>query len=322
LRGISHARRVMLSFPFRGRGKELRLLTFHETFKINENMTFVEEGVKRVSLKNLRLSETDLDFLVETAHPGIVDKVKLKRIIKEDEEFRNSFITDQKVFRRLMDDEEIFLKISPTLFFEILLRKVARDLKGASFTVERTGTMKIAVFDAKEVVEFLTRESLLDYLANMLSSFIRIESYTISFEVGKGVWEKARFSDSDIFSLMGICDMVGEEHRFGPYKRIADICLFILGVFPDYVESEYRYPFSGQVRPQFRGKARISPEEYEKEGRKFYKLAAEHQAARELKMVEVLEALHENFEKAKEPLNFITEHYLQHERQEMFGQRT
>ena len=299
--------------------EELRLLTFCETFEINEDMTFVEKGVMRVSLKNSRLSETDLDFLVETAHPGIVDKVRLKRIIKEDEEFRNSFITDQKVFRRLMDDEEIFLKISPTLFFEILLRKVARDLKGASFTVEKTGTMKIAVFDAKEVVEFLTKESLLDYLANMLSSFTRIESYTVSFEVGKGVWEKARFSDLDIFSLMGICDMVEEERRFGFYKRIADICLFILGVFPDYVESEYRYPFSAQVRPQLRGKARIGPQDYEKEGRKFYKLAAEHQAARELKMAEVFEALHENFDKAKKPLNFITEHYLQHKRQEMLG---
>ena len=68
-----------------------------------------------------RLSENDLDFLIETVHPEVIDKLKLKQIIREDEAFRNTFIADEKVFRRLMDDEEIFLKISPTLFFEILL---------------------------------------------------------------------------------------------------------------------------------------------------------------------------------------------------------
>jgi hypothetical protein len=100
----------------------------------------------------------------------------------------------------------------------------------------------------------------------------------------------------------------------GFYKRIADICLFILGIFPDYAERDYRHPFSGQVRPHIRGKVRISPEDYEKEGRKFYKLAAEHPSAKELDLSEVFWALHENFQKAKKPLNFIADHYLQYTR--------
>jgi hypothetical protein len=96
-----------------------------------------------------RLSERDLDFLVEAAYPDMVDKIRLKQVLREDEEFRNSFITDEKIFRRLMSDEEIFLKISPVLFFEILLRRIARDLKrGASPLKIRT--MKIPIFDAKE----------------------------------------------------------------------------------------------------------------------------------------------------------------------------
>jgi len=259
-----------------------------------------------------------LDFLVDTASPEVTNKPKLKQIIREDEDCRNSFVADDKVFRKLMDDEEIFLKISPTLFFEVLHRKAAKDLAGVSYTVERTSTMRIPVFDTKQVVEVLTKESLLLYLAGMLSSLTKIDSYAISFRVGKGIWKKTRFNDLDIHSLMSFCGAVEDEYRLGFYKRIADICLFILGIFPDYAERDYRYPFSGQLRPQIRGKVKISPEEYEKEGRRFYKLAAEHQSARELDLSEVFWTLHGNFQKAKKPLNFIAEHYLNYKRQKCF----
>ncbi len=60
-----------------------------------------------------RLSERDLDFLVETASPEIKDRSRLKQIIQEDEDFRNSYVGDEKVFGKLMDDEDIFLKTSP-----------------------------------------------------------------------------------------------------------------------------------------------------------------------------------------------------------------
>ena len=73
--------------------------------------------------RSLRLSDKDLDFLVETVSPGVIDKPKLKQIVKEDEGFRNTFIDDEKVFRRLVNEKEAFLKISPALFFEVLLRK-------------------------------------------------------------------------------------------------------------------------------------------------------------------------------------------------------
>jgi hypothetical protein len=267
----------------------------------------------------MRLSDKDLDFLIETAHPEVVDKVQLKKIIEGDEEFRISFISDEKIFRRLIGDEEIFLKISPLLFFEILLRKVANDLKGISFTIEKTGSMKIPVFDTKDVVDFLKKKDLLDYLADMLSSFTRIESYTVSFETRKGTWEKVRLNDLDIFSLMSLCDVVEDESRIGFYKRIADICLLILGIFPDYAEREYRYPFSAQIRPSVQGRSRISPEEFEKEGRKFYKLAAEHHFAKEMELSEIFWTLHEDFQIAKKPLNFIAEHYLRYQRQKLFS---
>ena len=272
-----------------------------------------------VKSRSSRLSDRDLDFLIETVSPEVREKVRLKQIITEDDTFRNSFLGDEKVFRRVLYDDELFLRISPSLFFEILLRKAADDLKELSYTVEKISTMRIPVFDTKDVVEFVTEESLLTYLADMLSSFTRIESYAIAFRIRKGMWRKFRFNDLDIHSLMTICEAVEDEYRLTLYKRIADICLFILGIFPDYAEHEYRYPFSGQLRPQIRGRVRMSPEEYEQEGRKFYKLAAKHEAASELDLSEVFWALHENFQKAKKPLNFIAEHYFQSRRHTFFG---
>jgi len=271
------------------------------------------------NLKGLRLSDSDLGFLVDTVSPEVRDRSRLKQIIRQDRDFRNRYIGDEKVFTRLMDDDELFLKISPTLFFEILLRKAASDLEEVSYTVEKTSTMRIPVFDTKDVVELLTKEPLLGYLADMLASFTRVESYVISFRVKKGVWKKIRFNNLDIVSLISLCQAVQDEYRLGLYKRIADICLFILGVFPDYAERDYRYPFSGQLRPQIRGKLRMSPADYETEGRKFYRLAAEHQSARELDLSEVFWALHGNFQKAKKPLNFIAEHYLHYRKHKVFG---
>lgn len=263
-------------------------------------------------LERLRLSKRDLDFLVETVSPEVKDKARLKQIIAEDEDFRNSFIGDEKVFRRLMDEREIFLGISPLLFFEILLRKTARELEGASYTVEKNSTTKIPVFDTKEVVDLLNQESVLLYLADMLSSFTKIESYTIPLKLKKETWEEIRFHDLDILNLMSFSQAVEEEYKLGFYKRIADICLFVLGIFPGYAERDYRYPFSGQVRPHIFGKLRISPEDYVEEGRKFYKLAAEHPAAKEFDLSEIFWALHRDFQKAKKPLNFLEEHFLRY----------
>lgn len=264
--------------------------------------------------KRMMLSENDLNFLVETVSPEVTDKHHLKQIIQEDMDFRGTFVASEKVFKRIMDDEEIFLKITPRLFFEVLLRMACSDLEKRAYTVEKTRTMRIPVFDSKDVVELLTKESLVFYLADMLSSFTKIESYRLSFRVRKGVWKKIQFNDLDLESLRNMAEMVDDLYRFGFYKRIADICLFMLGIFPDHAEREYRYPFSGELRPRIPQRMRISPEEYEKEGRRFYKLAAEHHAAKELELSETFMTLHGHFEKAKKPLNLIAERYLPYKR--------
>ena len=267
---------------------------------------------------SMQMSDRDIDFLIEAAASGVGDKANLKQILRNDADFRNSFVRDEKVFNKLIADDEIFLKISPSLFFEILLHNAARTLSKTSYTLEKTRNMNIPVFDTRDLVELLNDQSIVTYLANMLSTFTRIESYTITFRVRTGFWRKIRFNDMDITSLIRFSEAVDDEFRLGLYKRIADVCLFILGIFPEYAERSYRYPLSGEIRPQVTANAKISPEEYEQKGQQFYKLAAEHQAAVEMDLSDVFWALHENFQKAKKPLNFIADFYLTTRRHHLF----
>jgi hypothetical protein len=266
----------------------------------------------------LRYADTDLAFLVETAAPEVTDKAGLRQLIKVDEDLRNAFIEDENTSQRILTDREVFLKISPKLYFEILLQKTRRDLEGTSHTIEKAGFKKIAVFDSKEVVDLLSRKEILLYLADVLASFIKVETYSIFYPAEEGIWREISFSDLDIDSLIVFSESVDEEYKLGFFKRIADICLFILGLFPEYVRANYRYPFSGELRPQTAGRIRRSLEDYEEEGRKFYHLAAEHPAARSVELSEVFNLLQEKFSTAKKPLNFIAQYYLQYRQLDLF----
>lgn len=260
------------------------------------------------------LTGADLAFLVSTAAPEICNQERMKQILEEDEDFRNAFLDDDRTIRSVVSDREVFLKISPRLYFEILLRKVRKELETASHTIEHGGLHKVAVFDAGKVVDFLSQKAVLVYLADMLSSFTKVESYSIPYRVRERVWRKIRYHDADVDCLIRNMEFAGEELRFPFYKRIADICLFLLGVFPEYVRSASRYPLSGEQRPRFVGWTRWSMEEYEEEGRKYYKLASLHPMARDQELSEVFGLLHDSFHVARKPLLLIAENYMHCER--------
>ncbi|MCX7912692.1 MAG: hypothetical protein N2506_07035 [Dehalococcoidales bacterium] len=271
-----------------------------------------------LNLESLKLTESDLDFIVRAAAPESADRERLKRLIQTDDDFRKAVIGDERVFRRVMDDEEVFLKISPALYFEVLLRRTLEELKKTSHTVEKIGGERVPVFDTAAVIGLLSREPVLEYLADMLASFTRTESYTIPVRVKKGIWRRLRFSDMDIDALSHLSETTDEENRFAFYKRIADICLFILGIFPEYAQFDYRYPGPSPAKPKLK-LGRRGVQDYEEDGRKFYRLAAEQVSARALDLSRVLWLLHENFSTARKPLNFISQHYFAHRKKQLFG---
>ena len=60
-------------------------------------------------------------------------------------------------------------------------------------------------------------------------------------------------------------------------------------------------------------------EDYETEGRRFYRLAEEHPAARLMDLTDVFALLRENFTSARKPLAFIASRYLHSKRHHLFG---
>lgn len=141
--------------------------------------------------------------------------------------------------------------------------------------MEQAGKQAIPVFDTAKVVELLARPEVLDYLSQMLASCTRIQSYTVPMRARRGILRRVRYNDMDIDSLVRFCATADESHRFSFYKRIADVCLFISGLFPG----------SGEMRPLSVRRLRRSPEDYEREGRQFYGLAQRHPTAQALSEV-------------------------------------
>jgi len=273
-------------------------------------------------IPELSLSEKDLDFIVGQAAPNAQHATHLKRLLREDPDFRKALVGDDKVFERVMDDEEIFLKISPTLYFEVLLRKANKQLEVATYTVERSGRKNIPVFDTHDVVRLLSEGEVLLYLAHMLASFTRVHSYTTSVRIRRGIRRRERFNDMDIDSLLRVSANVSEEQRFGFYKRIADVCLFITGIFADYAFFDYQYPRSSQARPLTTARLRRSLEDYEENGKRYYALAERHPTAQLLDLSEVFALLRQNFTSARKPLSFIAAHYLHSQKHSLFLAQT
>jgi hypothetical protein len=265
-----------------------------------------------------RLADHDLIYLVETLMPETKDVEETARRIGSDELLLEAMLDDEDLFQRLLGNEEVLVQVSPWLFFAVLLRRARHDLQQETYTVERRSRQKVHLFDADRVLELLEQGPLRDYLAAMLASFTRIRSVTVPVRVRQGIWRRYRTNELDVDSMMRYCQAVEEPYRFDIYKRIGDACLFLAGMFPEYIDNQYRYPLTHQLRPQSRGRICASLEDYEAHGRAFYRLAAEHESARAEGLDEVLAMLSENFVLAEKPLTFMANRYLQFARQRLF----
>jgi hypothetical protein len=266
-----------------------------------------------------RWSYRDLRFVVQALIPERGDPEHVVDLLQEDQQLLDAMLQDDRLFQELMADEEIFLSISPQFFFRVLLVRARRDLEKELYTVERRQQQKVVLFDAHQVVDLLAQRGVCDYLAAMLASFTRINSVTIPIRVQPGIWRRLRVNDLDVDSLIGYAESIEEEHRFGAYQRIADACLFLIGMFPEHIEASQRYPLSGQPRLRLRSSLLHSLEDYESYGQAFYRLAAEHRVGRLQGLDEVLTTLSQQFILAEKPLAFVAERYLALRKHRLFA---
>lgn len=263
-------------------------------------------------------TDQDILFLVETVLPERDDRERLVAIAREDPGLLDALLSHDKVFERLTGDQEMLVRATPQLYFSVLLHRARKELVVTPYTVERRQGQRVAVFDSRRAARLLDDRDLRDYLAGMLASFTRVRSATWRVRARQSIWHRRRFSDLDVDSLIRYAGATVEEQRFEVYRRIGDVCLFLAGMFPEYIEARERYPLSGLRRPS-RGSLYRSIEDYERAGRTFYDLAAGHRAAGAAGVRPALSTLAQDFTLAKKPLSFLSEHYLQMRKQALFG---
>lgn len=250
------------------------------------------------------LTKKDIKFISETL--SIPDQYM--RNMEDLEEF----IGDELLFKRVMNEEEIFLKISPFLFFKILVKRAHRELKWESYTVEKHGMYSVYVFDTDMLSDILERREVRDYLALLLASFSRIKSFVIYLMIRKRFY-KFKQSSLDVEMLEEELTYLEEEKRFLLLKRIADTVLFLSGIFPDYVRK--------RAELLSKSKKKSTAEiinEFEEKGSLYYQLAAMHDEAKKLGLSEVLYTFSQNFSLLKKPLNLIEKRYLSFRKHKIF----
>ena len=273
----------------------------------------------------LDFTDRDLEFLVAVVVSRAANASSVREAIRNDPEYRKAIVSDERVFSQVINDNESFLKISPGLYFEVLLRRAQRDLGSSTYTIEREGRKNIPVFDTGKVAGFLDTPNVLEYLANMLASFTRIRSFAVPVRVRKGIRRRVRYNDMDVDSLIDFAARVDESERFSYYKRIGDVCLFLTGFFRDSTYSSKstfnsNFKSGAYSRTNFTRKRRRSLEEYESEGRRFYRLAEEHPTAGVLELTDVFSVLRDQFSAARKPLTFLSSRYLHSRHNNLFSE--
>jgi hypothetical protein len=267
---------------------------------------YIFTGVKRSWLS---FTDDDLAFLITTLMPETTDHQRMIRVLREDEEILEGMLADEKVLHRLLDAPSFtLLRVSPDFFFSVLLARVRIDLARQPWTLERTSRLSMVLFDSPQVVELLSNREIRHYLAALLVSFVRVNSFSATVRVRNGVWRRVRFSDFDIDSLLRYGNALDESQRFPAYKRIADICLFTLGIFspsPGPQDAPLAL-FNARLRMAIRR----SREDYIEQGGTFYRLAARHRDASAEQLAEVLALLSEKIALAAKPLTVMSAKYL------------
>ena len=99
----------------------------------------------------MRLTDSDLNFVVETVAKRRRDHDHIVELVRDREELCEAMLDDPRLAERLVNDEEVFVRVSPYLMFAVLLRRVRRDRldrarvrageRHGSSTVERCGPL-------------------------------------------------------------------------------------------------------------------------------------------------------------------------------------
>lgn len=123
---------------------------------------------------------------------------------------------------------------SPFLTFAVAVHRTAAALDSATFVEERCAPrLRVPVFDTDVLRRLLADPERRYFLVELLASYTRISSGVTWTRTARG-WRRRRFSELDPARLAELLEVVQPVERPGIYRRLGDLALFLLGVFPDH----------------------------------------------------------------------------------------
>lgn len=256
----------------------------------------------------MQWNEADLRFIIETAVTRRQDHAQIVELVRDKPDLVAPLLDDPRLADRLLREREAVARISPRLLFTILLRRLRRDLEQHEVVYEREGGYRLPVFAGSQARALLDEPGMVDYLIDLLCSFVRTHSGTVYWKE-RGFWRKRKFSDLNLDDMVALCHLVAPEWRPRLYKRIGDIALFLSGVFPDHLTQLWKGARHRVQEPR-------TVSDYEREGRYFYRLAARQ--AEPPWSAALFHRLAEQFTLAREILTTLSYRYLKPLREQYF----
>ena len=247
-----------------------------------------------------QFEERDLLYLIDFFMPKQADRRRMLRILREDEDILQGMIEDPALAEALQSEITPIIRVSPYLYFAVLLRQAYEDLKRKPYTFEKETHKMLVIFDTKAILDLMQKKRMMIYLARMLASFTKIRTHSVTIRVRNGTWRRIRYSDFDVECLISYCEAMDEQYLFPVYQRIADICLFTMGI----------YALASADEAETRSPRRRRSGHYREYGPQYYLTAANHPDAMTGEMRETLVELAESFELAIKPLAFMADHYI------------
>jgi hypothetical protein len=232
---------------------------------------------------------------------------------------------EEAVFSR-RESVGVTVGVSPFLAFATAVHRTAVQLEKVSFVEERWAPrVRVPVFDVPALRSLLADPMRRWFLVELLASYTRVSSGVIWNRTARG-WRRRRFSELDPTCLAEQLHHVGLSERPGVYRRLGDLALFLLGVFPDHLPS-FGGP-SGDRLLRLSGVSRSDAGGHDAQallefmGARWY--AAAESAARAVgapitASLDVASYMGEHFGQGRRVLNAVTDRYLFPLREQWFG---
>jgi hypothetical protein len=208
-------------------------------------------------------------------------------------------------------------RLSPFLAFLVAVAQAGREIAATPYVAERSAPRQLVpVFDAAQLAEFLADPRHRLFLAELLTSFVRVASGRYWTRTTRG-WRSQRYSELDPIRLAQFAEQAPPAHRPGVYRRLGDVSLFLTGVFPDYAQQHAFGPFDAARLLRAAGLASERSELaaappiqlLEELGQRWYRRASELAPVTTAQLAVVVRVA-DRFRDARRILNHIADRYL------------